>query len=134
MSQTIEKSQNATTITSTGTSINQSLHSALSQSPRLAIEDLRIREAEEGLVQAKAQGRFKLNLEGVAGPTLSETDFRVVDRSETDFRVRRGANLDLSLPIYEGGRINAQKNVAEVGINSAKANYEAVESLSLIHI
>ena len=129
VSQTIEKSQNATTtITSTGTSINQSLHSALSQSPRLAIEDLRIREAEEGLVQAKAQGRFKLNLEGVAGPTLSETDFRVVDRSETDFRVRRGANLDLSLPIYEGGRINAQKNVAEVGINSAKANYEAVES------
>ena len=128
VSQTIEKSQNATTITSTGTSINQSLQSALSQSPRLAIEDLRIREAEEGLVQAKAQGRFKLNLEGVAGPTLSETDFRVVDRSETDFRVRRGANLDLSLPIYEGGRINAQKNVAEVGINSAKANYEAVES------
>jgi len=115
-------------ITSTGTSINQSLSSALTKSQRLAIEDIKIREAEEGLVQAKAQGRFKLNLEGVAGPALSETDFRVVDRSETDFRIRRGANLDLSLPLYQGGRINAQKNVAKVGIKSAQANYDAVES------
>jgi len=116
------------TIRSTGTSINQSLSSALTQSQRLAIEDIKIREAEEGLVQAKAQGRFKLNLEGIAGPALSETDFRVVDRSETDFRIRRGANLDLSLPLYQGGRINAQKNVAMVGIKSAQANYDAVES------
>ena len=117
-----------TTITSTGTTLNQSLTTALGQSPRLAIEDIKIREAEESLEQAKAQGRFKLDLNGVLGPALSQTDFRVIDSDVTDFRVRRGGNLDLSLPLYDGGRINAQKDIARVGIESAKNDYETVES------
>ncbi len=109
-------------------SIDQSLQSAVEQSPRLAIEDLKIREAEEGLIQAKSAGRFKLNLEGVVGASQSETAFNVVNRNDSDFRVRRAANLDLSLPIYHGGLINAKKKVAKVGIESAKANYEVVQS------
>ena len=110
-------------------SIRQTLGGALTQSPRLAIEDLKIREAEEGLIQANAQSKFKLNLNSVVGASQSETVFNVVDRTDDDFRVRRAANLDLSLPLYSGGRINAQKNVARVGIKSAKANYDAVESV-----
>ena len=109
-------------------SINSSLSQALDRSTRLTIEDLKIQEAEEGLVQAKAQGRFKLNLDGVVGPTQSETEFNVVDRTSTDFRLRRSASLGLSLPIYQGGRIKAQKNVAQTGIETAKANYDSVES------
>lgn len=109
-------------------SINQSLSRARSQSPRLEIEDIKIREAEESLVQAKAQGRFKLNLDSVIGASQNETVFRVVNRTDSDLRVRRAANLDLSLPLYQGGRINAQKNIAKVDIKTAKANYEAVQS------
>lgn len=111
-----------------GTSINQSLQTALKQSSRLAIEDIKIQEAEEQLEQAKAQGRFKLNLEGAVGANQSEIDFRAIDRSESDFRVSRDAGLNLSLPIYQGGRINAQKDVAKVDIQTAKANYQAVET------
>jgi len=110
-------------------SIRQTLGGALTQSPRLAIEELRIREAEEGLIQANAQSKFKLNLNSVVGASQSETVFNIVDRTDDDFRVRRAANLDLSLPLYSGGRINAQKNVAKVGIKSAIANYDAVESV-----
>ncbi len=109
-------------------SINSSLSQALDQSTRLAIEDLKIQEAEEGLIQAKAQGRFKLNLDGVVGPTQSNTVFDVVDRTSNDFRLRRSASLGLSLPLYQGGRITAQKNVAKTGIETAKANYDSVES------
>lgn len=112
----------------TGKSLTQSLDTALAQSPRLAIEDIRIQEAEEGLEQAKAQGRFKLNLDSSVGAGQNETEFRVVNRTDTDFRVSRTANLGLSLPLYEGGRISAQKDVAKVDINTAKANYDAVES------
>jgi outer membrane protein len=108
--------------------IHQSLSHAIDKSTRLAIEDIKIQEAQEGLVQAKAQGRFKLNLESVVGAGQYETDFSVVNRNDSDFRVRRAANLDLSLPIYQGGRINAQKKIAEVGIQSAKANFDVVES------
>ena len=109
-------------------SINSSLSQALDQSTRLAIEDLKIQEAEEGLVQAKAQGKFKLNLDSVVGATQSDTVFDVVDRTSTDFRLRRSASLGLSLPLYQGGRIKAQKNVARTGIETAKANYDSVES------
>lgn len=109
-------------------SINSSLSQALDQSTRLAIEDLKIQEAEEGLIQAKAQGKFKLNLDSVVGATQSDTVFDVVDRTSTDFRLRRSASLGLSLPLYQGGRIKAQKNVARTGIETAKANYDSVES------
>lgn len=108
--------------------INQSLTDAVNRSPRLAIEDIKIQEAEEGLVQAKAQGRFKLNLEGIAGVGQYETDFSVVDRTDSDTRAPRAANLDLSLPIFQGGRIKAQKDLAKVGIKTAKANYDAVQN------
>lgn len=110
------------------TSFTESLNTAVKQSPRLAIEDIRIQEAEEQLEQVKSQGRFKLNFEGVAGPTQTETDFRIVNRTDTDFRVRRSANLNLSLPLYQGGRITAQKDAAKIDIETAKANYQAVES------
>ena len=111
-----------------GTSLTQSLDTAVNQSSRLAIEDIRVQEAEESLEQARAQGRFKLALDSSLGAGEFQNDFRVVDRDESDFRVSRTANLGLSLPIYQGGRINAQKDLAKGGINTAKANYNAVES------
>ncbi|MEP6344157.1 MAG: TolC family protein [Maricaulaceae bacterium] len=109
-------------------SINQSVSKARSQSTRLAIENLRIKEAEEGLIQAKAQGGFKLSLDSAVGLGQYETDFNVVDRSETDTRLQRAASLDLSLPLYQGGRIKAQKNIAKTGIKSAHANFNVVAS------
>ena len=110
------------------TPIGQSLSTAVQSSSRLAIEDIKIQEAEEQLEQAKAQGRFKLNLEGTVGASQNEIDFRVVDLSESDFRVPRAASLNLLLPLYQGGRINAQKDVAKVDVETAKANYQVVQS------
>ena len=114
--------------TADATTMNESLSSALQQSPRLAIEEIKIQEAQEQLEQAKSQGRLKANLEGILGASQNETDFRVIDRTDSDFRVRRNAGLNLSLPLYQGGRINAQKDVAKVDVETAKANYSAVES------
>ena len=112
----------------TGKSLNQSMDSALTQSPRLAIESIRIQEAEEGLVQAEAQGRFRLKLDGTLGTSQNETDFSVINRTDSAFRIPRAASLDLSLPLYEGGRIRAQKNAAKVGIDAARADYDAAET------
>ena len=69
-----------------------------------------------------------MNLEGTVGASQNEIDFRVVDRTDSDFRVPRAAGLNLSLPIYQGGRINAQKDVAKVDVETAKANYQVVAS------
>ncbi len=110
-------------------SLDRSLSRAIERSPRLAIEDLKIQEAKEGLVQANAQSRFRLDLESIVGATQSETDFNVVNRSDSDSRLRRAASLNLSLPLYQGGRLNAQKDIAQVGIETAKANYDFIESV-----
>jgi len=116
------------TINPSEQSLRQSLGSAVQHSPRLAIEDLKIREAQEGLIQSQAQGKFKLDLNGTIGPTQSETEFSVINNSDSDFRINRGANLNLSLPIYQGGRIKAENNVAAIGIEEAKANFDIVET------
>ena len=110
------------------TPLGQSLSTAVQSSSRLAIEDFKIQEAEEQLEQAKAQGRLRLNLEGTVGASQNEIDFRVVDRTDSDFRVPRAAGVNLSLPLYQGGRINAQKDVAKVDVETAKANYDLVQS------
>ena len=110
------------------TPLGQSLSTAVQSSSRLAIEDIKIQEAEEQLEQAKAQGRLRLNLEGTVGASQNEIDFRVVDRTDSDFRVPRAAGVNLSLPLYQGGRINAQKDVAKVDVETAKANYDLVQS------
>jgi len=118
----------AQTINPSEQSLQQSLGAAVQHSPLLAIEDLKIQEAQEALVQSKAQSKFKLDLNGVVGPTQSETTFSVVNGSTSDFRINRGANLNLSLPIYQGGRIKAENNVAAVGIEEAKANFKIIET------
>ena len=109
-------------------SIDQSVSKARTQSTRLAIENLRIQEAEEGLVQAESQGKFRLNFDSAVGVGQFETDFNVIDRTESDTRLQRTARLNLSLPLYQGGRIKAQKDIAKVGIKSAHANFGAVAS------
>ena len=91
------------------TSFSESMKIAVVESPRLAIEDIKILEAEEVLEQAKSQGRFKLNFEGVAGASQNETEFRVIDRTDNDFRTPRQASLNLSLPLYQGGLLRAQR-------------------------
>ncbi len=108
--------------------VKQSVNTARSQSPRVAIEGLKIQEAEESYAQAKAQSRFKLSLDGVAGISQSETNFAVVNRTDSDTRLQRSASLDLSLPIFQGGGIRAQKNVAKTGIETARANFDIVQS------
>ncbi len=109
-------------------SIHNSLINARGESPRLAIENLRIQEAEEGLVQAEALSKVRLNFDSTIGVSQSETEFNVIERTDADTRLRRAARIDLSLPIYQGGINKAQKNVAKVGIKTAEANYEIVES------
>ena len=109
-------------------SINQSVSQAQKGSPRLAIEDIKVQEAQEGLIQAEAQGRLRLSFDSLVGVTQSETDFTVVERTDSDTRLQRSASLGASLPIYQGGRLRAQKNVAKTGIKAAVANSDIVKN------
>ena len=109
-------------------SLRQSLDKAFKRSSRLAAENLRVDEAKEVLKQAKAQSRPRLAAQGSVGPRSSETTFAFNNSVTSATTLRRSAELDLSLPIYQGGRLRAQRASAELGIKSAKANITQTES------
>lgn len=102
-------------------SLQKSLDSAFERSSRLASENLRIDEAEEVLTQAKAQSKPRVEFRGAVGPRESETSFAFDNTTISATTVRRSAELDLTLPIYQGGRLRAQRSSAKVGIETARA-------------
>jgi len=102
-------------------SLRQSLDSAFARSSRLAAETLRVDEAQEVLKQAKAQSKPRLELRSIVGPRTSETTFAFSNTTVNATTIRRSAELDLSLPIYQGGRLRAQRSSAEIGIETARA-------------
>lgn len=102
-------------------SLRQSLDSAFARSARLAAENLRVDEAEEVLKQAKAQSKPRLEFRSAIGPRQSETTFAFSNTTVSATNLRRSAELDLSLPIYQGGRLSAERSSARLGIESARA-------------
>jgi len=109
------------------TTLQQSLRNAYFNSPELAVEQIRIKEAEERLEQAKAQERFKLDLSAEVDATQSETVFNVVNRTDSEFQIGRAAALDLTLPLYQGGRLKSQKRSAETGVKAASLGLSATQ-------
>ena len=103
-------------------SLRRSLDQAFERSSRLAAESLRVDEAEEVLKQAKARSKPSLEFRSTVGPRTSETTFAFSDTTVTGTSIRRSAELDLSLPIYQGGRLRAERSSANLGIETARAS------------
>jgi len=103
-------------------SLRQSLDSAFARSSRLAAETLRVDEAEEVLKQAKARSKPRLEFRSSVGPRQSETTFAFSNTTVDATTFRRSAELDLSLPIYQGGRLRAERSSAKLGIERARAS------------
>jgi len=120
-------------------SLRQSLDSAFARSSRLAAENLRVDEAEEVLKQAKAQSRPRLEFRSAVGPRQSETTFAFSNTTVSATSLRRSAELDLSLPIYQGGRLRVQRASAKIGIETARAavsqtRSEIIEQTALAYL
>lgn len=109
-------------------SLRQSLDSAFARSSRLAAESLRVDEAEEVLKQAKARSKPRLEFRSAIGPRQSETTFAFSNTTVSATNLRRSAELDLSLPIYQGGRLNAERASARLGIETARATVSQTRS------
>lgn len=109
------------------TTLPHSLHTAYNASPRIAAEKLKIEEANERLIQAKSASQLKSELRGSFGARQSNTVYNVVNRQDTNFRLGQSIEVDVSLPLFQGGRAKAQKKSAKVGIKTAKANLDRVE-------
>ncbi|NNE58721.1 MAG: TolC family protein [Hellea sp.] len=109
------------------TSLQQSLKNAYYNSPELAVEQYRIGEAQELLEQAKSQERIRLDFNAELDATQTETVFNIIDRTDSEFQIGRAASLDMSLPLYQGGKLKSQKRSAEAGVKAANSNFSAAE-------
>ena len=118
----------------------EALTAAYRSNPRLLAERERVKEADETWVQARAQGRPSVGASFTATPTVVRApvaDFGVpgVDApdagSGTTSVVSRQAGLEIIQPIYQGGRVRAQKRQAEAGILAAREAMRDVEQTVL---
>jgi outer membrane protein len=109
----------------------QVLISAYNKNPRLQAERARVRAVDENYIQARAQSRPTIALSGsfagsaVRTPQLSF--FGPAGDVQTQTGTPAAAQLEIIQPIYQGGRLKAQRGQALAGIMSARESLKNME-------
>lgn len=101
--------------------------------PLLLAERARLREIDEGYIQARAGGRLTSSISGRVGIDYSRaTSFNFLSGLdlETDVTtVPRTLQLEVIQPLYQGGRIRALKDQASANILAARESLRQTEQL-----
>ncbi len=115
--------------------LQSALVSVYETNPRLLAERARLREIDETYVQARAQGRPTIG--GTGTISQSWVNFPggaavFTNGAQTgDINVSGRPNdigLQIVQPLYQGGRVKAQKEQAKLGILAARENLRAQEN------
>ena len=120
----------------------EDLHTALMSvyetNPRLLAERARLREIDETYVQVRAEGRPTIS--GTGSIAQSGVNFPggaavfsggAVGSTDADFSVSgRPSEIGIQIvqPLYQGGRVKAQKEQAKLSILAARENLRAQEN------
>ncbi|MEP6343532.1 MAG: TolC family outer membrane protein [Maricaulaceae bacterium] len=118
-------------------SLKDALASAYSNSPRLQAERARLRETDETYIQARSQSRPTITLAGTAaGSAVRTPQFSflgpVEEQTETITGTPVQAQLEILQPIYQGGRLRAQRQQALSSILAARENLRSAEQNALL--
>lgn len=117
--------------------LQEALISVYESNPRLLAERARLREVDEGYVQARAQGRPTIG--GTGSISQSFVNFPggaaifsgVASDIGGDINISGRPNevgLQVVQPLYQGGRVKALKTQAKLGILAARENLRAQEN------
>lgn len=111
--------------------LQHALASAYNKNPRLQAERARVREVDENYIQARAQSRPTISLSGsFAGSavrTPQATFFAPAGDIETETGTPASAQLQIIQPVYQGGRLKAQRGQALAGIMAARETLKNTE-------
>lgn len=105
-------------------SLREALVEAYNSNPALLAERARLRATDEELAQANAGWRPRVTINGSA----SRADDQI-----NDFRTDQwNAQITASQPLYEGGQVLAQRDIAKAQIRGGRAALSATESSILL--
>lgn len=110
--------------------LHEAVAAAYNQNPRISAQRQTTAQAQERISQARGQRRLNLTASGSMG-------FESVD-SNRPFGVETGersvvqAQLEASLPVYTGGRIQASIRQAEAGYRAAEADFDGLVQTLLL--
>jgi outer membrane protein len=105
------------------TTLQDALSQAYATNPDLQSERANQRANDENVPIARSQGLPGLNATGSANDSLYNTDSTALTPSR-----QAQLGLNLSQPIYNGGRIRNSVRAAEVRVNAGRANLRGTEA------
>jgi TolC family type I secretion outer membrane protein len=104
----------------------EAMAKAYSTNPQLRSERAGLRATDEGVPQALSNWRPTVTVIGEAGTT------RVDSNVSTSRREPRSAELEVSQPIYRGGRTQAETRRAEADVAAGRAQLKSTEQQILL--
>lgn len=107
-------------------SLEEALAQAYSSSPQLLAERARLRATDEGLSEANAGWRPRVSING--GASFAEDN--ITDVTSQGWQ----ASITATQPLYEGGRVGAQRDIAKAQIRAGRAALRGVESQVLLDV
>jgi len=112
-------------------SLEQALVSAYMSNPTLAAERANLRSTDEGVAQALSNWRPTVEFTADAGAERNESSLRS-GSARTQDRQPRSYGLDLSQPLFRGGRTLAETSQAENTVLADRARLIATEQTILV--
>jgi outer membrane protein len=109
--------------------LTDALALAYSNNPTLLAQRARLRESDEGVTQALAGWRPTVQFTGSAGVQRNEAT-----GSAQQTLTPRSIDLNVTQPVYSGGRTTAQTSQAENTVSSTRATTLAVEQAVLFSV
>lgn len=106
----------------------EALISVYNGNPRLQAERARVREVDEGYIQARGQGRLTASASGTYGYTAAKTPVNVFAGGGGSVNGHPHAGqVEIIQPLYQGGRVKALKKQAKSSILAAREGLRNAE-------
>jgi len=120
-----------TAATASAETLNEALASAYSSNPTLQATRAQLRQVDEQVPQALSNWRPTVDIEGSIGKTWEHDIIRGANDDDSS-REPKAALLNLTQPIYRGGRTVAQRDQAENLVSAGRAQLLSVEQQILL--
>jgi TolC family type I secretion outer membrane protein len=108
------------------TTLEDALAAAYMSNPRLLAAQAELRSVDEGVAQARGEGRPTAFLTGEAGEQWSDSNI-----GASGWQTPLGVSIELEQPIYRGGSIEAGTERAENDVLAARARLAGIEQTVL---